>query len=94
MTTDGVLRAIVRRPTGATRQLLLGADGVRRMGDATRVEIVGADGGYLLLRFDASGAEVGDTWHATIQDAQRQARMEYAIEEGEWVSVGVEPERS
>lgn len=32
---------------------------------------------FYLLRFLSSGDEVGDTWHQTIDEARRQADLEY-----------------
>ena len=52
---------------------------LRRIGErmAARPEIIADDGGYYLLRLDADGVCVADTWHASIADAQDQARAEY-----------------
>jgi hypothetical protein len=72
--------------TGATRHLIAGAHGPAEVPPAVRVEIV-EDGGVWLLRFDQGGACVADTWHATVEEAQAQARFEYAISDDEWQQV-------
>lgn len=43
--------------------------------------------GVYLDRFDDSGAEAGDTWHESIEDAQGQAIEEYGESLGAWVEV-------
>ncbi|HVE86907.1 MAG TPA: hypothetical protein VND93_28825 [Myxococcales bacterium] len=54
------------------------------MAPAAHVEIVDANGGYSLNRYSAEGVFAGDTWHATLDEAKRQAQVEYAIPPEEW----------
>jgi len=45
------------------------------------------DGAYYLLSLDENGVCVADTWHPTIENAKRQAKFEFEIEEADWVEV-------
>jgi hypothetical protein len=47
---------------------------------------VGTDGVYL-FRFTAGGADGGDTWHESVDDAKAQAAFEYDPALGEWYPV-------
>ena len=51
------------------------------------VEIMEQDGAYYLLSLDENGVCVADTWHPTIENAKRQAKFEFEIEEADWVEV-------
>lgn len=42
------------------------------------------DEGFLLLRYDALGEWVGDTWHESIEAAKAQAKFEFDVNEGDW----------
>ena len=74
------LNANVRQVTGSTTH----AVGSAPLATAARVEIRDSEGGFLLLRYAADGAFAGDTWHASIDDAKRQALIEYSIEPADW----------
>jgi hypothetical protein len=43
--------------------------------------------GWFLYRYTSSGQVAGDTWHASLEDAQYQANREYESEAREWVEV-------
>lgn len=45
-------------------------------------------GAVLLIRFDADGKELTDTWHASIAEAFEQAEFEYRVRADEWTHVG------
>ena len=52
---------------------------------ASRVEISAeADGGYSLIRFDPADGFCGDTWHQSLEEAQRQAEFEFGIALEDW----------
>ncbi len=83
------LKANVKHATGATAHYIggVGRDGEFEAKPAlvpSSVEIQEAESGWLLLRIDASGAPITDTWHASLEEAKEQARFEYEIEEGDW----------
>jgi hypothetical protein len=48
------------------------------------VQIVEEADGYLLAWQSQSGSKAGDTWHETIEDAERQAENQFGAEEWEW----------
>jgi hypothetical protein len=81
------LTASVRKDTGTTTHLLAATT---PLGDATqlasaeRVEIVDSEGGFLLVRYSASGEFVGDTWHVTVDEAKQQAKFEFEIDVADW----------
>jgi len=79
-----LLRATVHHVTGSTAHYLMGEAGPQPMAPAAHVEIVDANGGYSLNRYSAEGVFAGDTWHATLDEAKRQAQVEYAIPPEEW----------
>lgn len=86
------LKARVKRATGATAHYFggIGRGGEFEVHSAslpTSVEIQQTESGWLLLRIDASGDPITDTWHASLQEAKEQARFEYEIEEGDWEAV-------
>lgn len=81
------LTASVRHMSGSTDHFVvstLPAIHATRLPPASRIEIVDADGGFLLVRYSASGEFAGDTWHATVDEAKRQALVEFQIEPSEW----------
>ncbi len=43
--------------------------------------------GVFLERFDETGAEAGDSWHQSIEEAKEQARSEYHQSIGVWTLV-------
>jgi len=57
---------------------------------AQAVEIVEQSGSIYLLRMDEGGQCVADTWHATMESAKEQARVEYGIEDSDWAPVQAE----
>jgi hypothetical protein len=49
------------------------------------LEIVSGDGsGYFLRRSSTNTSYIGDSWHASLEDAIEQARFEFGIEPSEW----------
>ena len=86
------LKATVKRATGATAHYIggMGRDskfGVHPAPVPTSVEIQQSESGWLLLRIDANGDPITDSWHASLEEAKEQARFEYEIEEGDWEAV-------
>lgn len=78
------LTAQVRSVTGSTRhRVAQGASEPEQLDPATRVEIVSTEGGFLLIRYGSTGF-AGDTWHATAEEAKRQAEIEFAIQASDW----------
>jgi hypothetical protein len=80
------LIAHARRTTGGTTHLLGGgpSGGVTPLEAASRLEIVNATDGVTLIRYSARGAFVGDTWHASVEEAMRQAKFEFDTEPSDW----------
>jgi hypothetical protein len=86
------LRAKVSQSTGATAHrhatlvkgsLVHGA----QTPAAAYVEITEGPPGFSLLHLDADGCCVADTWHSTLAEAMSQAKLEFGIEEFDWISV-------
>ncbi|MEZ5974460.1 MAG: hypothetical protein R3F33_11735 [Planctomycetota bacterium] len=51
------------------------------------LEIVEQDGAFFLLRIDADGRCLADTWHLTQEEAVEQAEFEYGVARDEWATV-------
>ena len=51
-----------------------------------RVRIEPEKGGssFFLLYFDEAGRVMNDGWHQTLEEAKRQAKFEFEIEEDDW----------
>lgn len=49
------------------------------------LEIVEQHGAIYLLRLDADGGCITDTWHETVDAAKQQATFEFGIVEGDWI---------
>ena len=86
------LRATVRHSTGKTKHAVAEfVEGkpipVKSLPVPAWVEISEEDGAFYLLHFDAEGTCFADTWHATLEDAKRQADFEFGISSAEWTSV-------
>ena len=78
------LRADVRHITGSTtHHVAHDPAATEQLGPPVRVEIVQADSGFLLIRYSLEGF-AGDTWHATAEEAKRQAEIEFAISPLDW----------
>ena len=88
------LRAPVRTVTGKTRHYL-GAivDGRPVAGtefpSPESLEITDEYGDFLLFRLNADGVCIADTWHATVEEAMRQATFEYETAREDWVEVHI-----
>ena len=52
---------------------------------ASLVEIVEQHGAIYLLRLDADGECITDTWHETVDAAKQQASFEFGIGEEDWI---------
>lgn len=52
--------------------------------EISTLRIEPTDGCFFLLQYDASGACVADTWHATIAEAQRQAAFVFSVAPEQW----------
>jgi hypothetical protein len=84
--TPIVLRRVVltpaHKPTGNTLHV--------GMPVPSELRIVRHDGqqGFWLLYCDASGQELTDTWHQTLEDALHQAEFEFTVKPAHW-DVGV-----
>lgn len=79
-------RAPVRKVNNATHVLsyMQGEDLARETDVPNHVEIRIAVGGCYLMRMNAQGACIFDTWHMTLAEAKAQAEFEYAIADGDW----------
>lgn len=51
-------------------------------------EIIELAGGYVLEYHSRNTRHWGDTWHETLEDAQRYAEEDFGIEPEEWQSAG------
>jgi hypothetical protein len=49
--------------------------------------VADADPGAMLFRYTAHGDFGGDTWHASVEEAQEQAAYEYGDALGVWIQV-------
>jgi hypothetical protein len=57
------------------------------MGWPAYVVIGPQSGGIFLTRYTSEGEEVGDTWHASVEEAKEQAGEEYRDLIGTWHTV-------
>ena len=48
------------------------------------IRIEATDGGYLLIWVGQNRRYCGDTWHETVQDAERQAELQFGITGRDW----------
>jgi hypothetical protein len=86
------LRAQVHASKGTTRHSVGTIEGgelieLRRLPVPAWVEIVQDDEAFFLLHFSAQGGCFADTWHPSLQDAQRQAEFEFGILPTQWEAV-------
>ena len=65
-------------------------DARQLLGPAAFIVIQEKPDGFFLERFDQNGEIVGDTWHASVEDAKQQARFEYADALASWIDVSSE----
>lgn len=84
-----ILRAKVKRATGATRHTRISGPGrIEAIPTPAYVEIrPRPDGTVFLLHLNEKSECIADTWHMTVDEAKRQAAMEFAIGEGDWAEV-------
>ena len=83
------LRANVTNSTGKTRHSIgtLVDDVPAPVEDLPTpewVEISKEDGAYYLFHLDAEGVCFADTWHATLDEAKKQASFEFGIKPEAW----------
>ena len=88
MSPNGVFwTASVNRATGRTLHTVAGPGGPEAIPDPSSLKIEPPEkegDGYLLLRLDASGTCLADTWHATLEEAKTQAEFEYEVAPSAW----------
>ena len=70
-------------PEGATAPL---ATPVRDV--AFNIEIQFDGSGYVLQFLSEAGDIAGDTWHQTLEDAERAAREDFGVRNDQWQTVG------
>ena len=63
------------------------SDNREEMAQAAPLVIEDTRDGAFLYRFSADGAEAGDTWHETVDDAKQQAEFEYDGAVSQWREV-------
>lgn len=51
---------------------------------ASQVEIVEEDDWYFLIGYSSDGEFAGDSCFASIEEAKKQAKFEYEIDESDW----------
>lgn len=51
------------------------------------IAVVPKPDGIFLERFDETGADAGDSWHQSVEEAKEQAREEYGESVGVWTPV-------
>lgn len=77
------------RPTGFTRHYFGYADGVRiPVPTPVSLRIVQYEGDEpraYLFYCDASGEEMTDTYHESVEEAMGQAEAEFGVQQHEWV---------
>lgn len=49
-----------------------------------RISIEGEGSSFYLFRYDEGGKCTADTWHKSVEDAQRQANFEYGTCDSDW----------
>jgi hypothetical protein len=80
-------RTINRVSTIVNGQLVRGPE----IPPPVRVRIEPDPPGFLLLYLDGMGDSIADGWHLTVEEAKRQAKFEFEIEESDWVAVSDKP---
>jgi hypothetical protein len=82
-----VLQATVRRITGISRQYIDGAP----IADTAMVQIIPREGGdaVFLVRFDAEGRRMTDSWYPSLEKGKRAAQLEFEIGPDDWVATDV-----
>lgn len=87
------LEADVQAITGKTKSYIgtINHEGIllpiQEFALTTRVEIVEEGNGYFLFRYSADGEYAGDSWFSSIDDAKKQAKFEFQIDEDSWKEV-------
>lgn len=59
----------------------------KRLPDPVWLEISGEEDAFFLLYINADGECFADTWHKTLDSAQREAMLGFGITASEWVKV-------
>jgi hypothetical protein len=73
-----------RPASGRTRHTLNGVE--IEPAASLRILQYAEDPGFYLMHFDASGREIADTYHDSIEQAMEQAEWEYNVKPAEWRS--------
>jgi hypothetical protein len=81
--------ANVRRYTGRTKHYLGSLEDGEPVKEealprATTLEIVERDGVYFLTRLSKDGKFAGETAHETLEEAKRQAKYEFEVDNEDW----------
>ena len=71
------------QPTGRTVHTRDGA--LIRVPSTLAIVQLAGDPGFYLYYFDSSDKELTDTYHSTIEQAQKQASFEFGVEESDWM---------
>lgn len=72
------------QPTGRTVHTRDG--GLIRVPSALAIAQLAGDPGFYLYYLDSNHKELTDTYHSTIEQAQKQASFEFGVEETDWRS--------
>jgi hypothetical protein len=85
------IRAIVREVSGDTLHVqgtqVGGRIEVTTIPAPIAIEIAEQESGVSLLRLDAAGQCIADTWHETVEAAKTQANFEFGTGENEWKAI-------
>jgi len=81
------------RSTGKTRHYRRGEECLAPT--ELRITQFSDDPGFYLFHYDATGAELADTYHESIEDAKTQAAFEFDVKPDEWQTGSrLEPEQN
>jgi hypothetical protein len=51
------------------------------------LSILSSENGFFLFRLDEHGECIADTWHNSVEEAQRQAEFEFEIDQTGWTTM-------
>ena len=80
------LRADLKHVSGSKTHvaMMIGKGGIAPLPDPVALRILADGAGYALMRLDKFGASIAHTWHATLDDAKREAARAYGVAEEDW----------
>ena len=86
------LEAEVKTVSGRTKHYVgTVVDGVLKpayeIGSPDRVEIIEEGDGYFLFGYAGPGPSIFDSFFFTLEEAKRQAKFEFEIDEQDWVEI-------